>query len=89
MASSVSSERAFSAAGITIRKCCNCLKGDVVKALECMKCLLHCDLLFHEVVSTKDLEGDLESEVIVDGDPDHFIEVVADAELLMGSDSYR
>jgi hypothetical protein len=80
MASSVSSERAFSAAGITIGKRRNRLKGDIVEALECMKCLLHRDLLFREVVSAKDLEGDLESEDIVDGEPDHFIEVVAEAD---------
>ncbi|KIJ48977.1 hypothetical protein M422DRAFT_103461, partial [Sphaerobolus stellatus SS14] len=36
-ASSVSSERAFSAAGITISKRCNCLKGDIVEALQVLK----------------------------------------------------
>ncbi|KJA14859.1 hypothetical protein HYPSUDRAFT_112150, partial [Hypholoma sublateritium FD-334 SS-4] len=37
MKSSVSSEWAFSAAGITISKWCNCLKVDIVEALEFMK----------------------------------------------------
>src|SRR5258708_4887849 len=35
---SVSSERAFSSAGITISKRRNRLKGDIVEALECIKC---------------------------------------------------
>ncbi|KIK79585.1 hypothetical protein PAXRUDRAFT_64478, partial [Paxillus rubicundulus Ve08.2h10] len=34
MATSVSSERAFSAAALTITKCCNHLKGDVVEAIQ-------------------------------------------------------
>lgn len=38
MASSVSSERAFSSAGITITKRRNRLKGDVVEALQFLKC---------------------------------------------------
>ncbi|EED77017.1 predicted protein, partial [Postia placenta Mad-698-R] len=37
MVSSVSSEHTFSAAGITISKHRNCLKADVVKALQCLK----------------------------------------------------
>ncbi|KJA12796.1 hypothetical protein HYPSUDRAFT_113732, partial [Hypholoma sublateritium FD-334 SS-4] len=37
MGSSVSSERAFSAAGITISKRRNRLKADIVEALEFMK----------------------------------------------------
>ncbi|KAF4579408.1 hypothetical protein EYR36_001218 [Pleurotus pulmonarius] len=38
MASSVSSERAFLSAGITITKHRNWLKGDVVEALQFLKC---------------------------------------------------
>ncbi|KIK91764.1 hypothetical protein PAXRUDRAFT_53925, partial [Paxillus rubicundulus Ve08.2h10] len=34
MASSGSSEHAFSAAALTITKCCNRLKGDVVEAIQ-------------------------------------------------------
>jgi hypothetical protein len=46
MASSMSSEPAFSSAGITISKCCNRLKGDIVKALQCLKCMIHQNLIF-------------------------------------------
>ena len=55
MASSVSSERAFSSAGITISKCRNKLKPDIVEALQSLKCLYRHDLLFREEPST-DLE---------------------------------
>lgn len=48
MASSVSSERIFSSAGITTIKQHNHLKADIVKALQCMKGLLKKDLLFRE-----------------------------------------
>ena len=47
MASSVSSKRAFSSAGITISKHCNCLKGDIVEALQCSKCMIHKNLIFY------------------------------------------
>ena len=64
MASSVSSERAFSAAGITISKRRNRLQGDIVEALECIKCLIHRDLLFREVLNMEQVEKDLEDLVI-------------------------
>jgi hypothetical protein len=48
MASSVSSEEAFLQGGITISKRCNHLKGDIVKALQCVKCVIRHDLLFRE-----------------------------------------
>ena len=48
MASSVSSERAFSSAALTITKHRNHLKGDVVEALQVIKCLLHHELVFRE-----------------------------------------
>jgi len=48
MASSVSSERAFSQGGITISKRRSRLKGDIVEALQCVKCALHHDLLFRD-----------------------------------------
>jgi hypothetical protein len=50
MVSSVSSEHTFSAAGITTRKHRNWLKGDIVEALECIKCLLHRNIIFREVI---------------------------------------
>ena len=46
MASSVSSEQAFSSAGITSSKRRNRLKGDVVEVLQFLKCLIHRDLIF-------------------------------------------
>lgn len=48
MASSVSSERAFSSAGITISKRRNRLRPDVIEALQFLKCMYRRDLLFHE-----------------------------------------
>jgi hypothetical protein len=48
MSTSVSSERAFSAAGITISKCRNRLRGDIVEALQFLKCFFRRDLLFQE-----------------------------------------
>jgi hypothetical protein len=46
MAASVSSERAFSQGGITITKHRNRLKGDIVEALQCVKCSIRLDLIF-------------------------------------------
>ncbi|KAG1745708.1 hypothetical protein EDB19DRAFT_1632157, partial [Suillus lakei] len=48
MALLVLSECAFSSTALTITKCQNCLKGNVVEALQVMKCLLHHDLVFCE-----------------------------------------
>ena len=48
MSSSVSSEHAFSQVGLTISKCRNCLKSDIVEALQCIKCAIRHDLLFRE-----------------------------------------
>ena len=64
MASSVSSERAFSAAGITISKRLNQLKWDIVEAVEVIKCLLHHNIIFREVISMALVEKELEDEVI-------------------------
>ena len=66
MASSVSSKSAFSAAGITISKCWNQLEGDIVEALQCLKSLIHQDLIFREVISATQEEQDLN---LVDKDP--------------------
>ena len=76
MASSVSSERAFSAAGITISKRRGSLKCDIVEALQCLKSLINSDLIFRERDVTVDWE--FENEVVdwefenevVDGDDD-------------------
>jgi len=48
MASSVSSERAFSQGGITISKRRNRLRGDIVEAIQGVKCLIRRDLIFRE-----------------------------------------
>jgi hypothetical protein len=60
MASSVSSERAFSSAGITLSKRRNRLKGDIVEALQCLKCMYHNDLIFRDVVVATEEEENLE-----------------------------
>jgi len=52
MASSVSSERAFSSAGITISKRCSRLKPDIVEALQFLKCLHRRELIYREEPST-------------------------------------
>ena len=66
MASLVSSESTFSAAGITISKCQNRLTGNIVEALECLKTLIHQDLLLCDVASTSQDEKDLD---LTDQDP--------------------
>jgi hypothetical protein len=48
MSSSVSSERAFSSAGITISKRRNRLGADIVEALQVLKCLIKRNLIFRE-----------------------------------------
>jgi len=62
MVSSVFSEWAFSSAGITISKCRNRLKGDIVEALQCLKCTIQKHLIFpHDPASTISKEiADLE-----------------------------
>ncbi|KIL57452.1 hypothetical protein M378DRAFT_58137, partial [Amanita muscaria Koide BX008] len=71
MASSVSSERAFSSAGITLSKRRNWLKGDIVEALQCLKCMYLNDLIFREVVVATEEEAELE---------DMDLELAADAD---------
>ena len=62
MASSVSSERAFSQGGITISKRRSSLKGDIVEALQCIKCGIRSDLLFREAGPSSSTEADLEDK---------------------------
>ncbi len=66
MVSSVSSESTFSSAGITIMKHRNCLNGDIVEALQCLKSLIHQDLLFHKATSASQEEWCLD---VADKDP--------------------
>lgn len=73
MASSVSSEHAFSSASITLSKWHNWLKGDIVEALQCLKCMYHNDLIFQEVVVAMDKEAELkDDEVAADAIEDEF-----------------
>ena len=58
MVSSISSKHAFLQGGITVRKCYNCLKGDIVKALQCVKCSFHNNLLFHKLSSLSTIEDE-------------------------------
>jgi hypothetical protein len=66
MSSSVSSERAFSQGGITISKRRNRLNGDIVEALQCVKCAIRNDLLFREPAPSSILKA----EFIEDGEDD-------------------
>ena len=52
MASSTSSERAFSSAGITITKRRNRLKADIVEALQYLKSQYHSEIIFRESPSS-------------------------------------
>jgi 3'-phosphoadenosine 5'-phosphosulfate sulfotransferase len=52
----VSARTAFSQGEITISKCRNCLKGDIVEALQCIKCAIRHDLLFREPAPSSILE---------------------------------
>lgn len=80
MSSSVSSEHAFSQGGITISKQWNRLKGDVVEMLQCMKCAIRHDLLFHEPApsSTLELESDDDGEDDSNGRDDGWDELWGD-----------
>lgn len=56
MVSSVASECAFSLAGITISKHCNCLDSDIVEALQSLKSLKSQDLMQRTCTSVADEE---------------------------------
>lgn len=68
MATSVSSERAFSQGGITISKRRNCLKGDIVEALQVLKCSIRSDLLSKEAGPSLVSEDDAHSDDVDDRD---------------------
>jgi hAT family C-terminal dimerisation region len=74
MASSVSSERAFSSAGITISKRRNRLKGIIVEALQCLKCLYKRDLIFREVITALKETLCMEKDELLDSAMDADIE---------------
>jgi hypothetical protein len=73
MSSSVSSECAFSQGGITISKRRNRLKGDIVEALQCVKCTIQHDLLFREPGPSSIFEVEVNNA-------NEYGEVAADAE---------
>ena len=54
--------RAFSSAGITISKQRNGLKGDIVEALQFLKCAIQSDLIFQEPDPSSMTEGVDEGE---------------------------
>ena len=62
MASSVSSECAFSSAGITICKWRNRLDADIVEALQCLKSLIQQDLMARDTICVADEEQELDYE---------------------------
>src|SRR5260370_17573413 len=62
MASSVSSERAFSQGGITVSKRRSRLKGDIVEALQCVKCSIQHDLIFQEPGPSTTLETEFNND---------------------------
>ena len=70
MGSSVSSERAFLSAGITISKCRNWLQADVVEALQFLKCLIQKELIYHEPQPSSILEQELDGVLEDYGDPE-------------------
>jgi hypothetical protein len=86
MASSVSSERAFSSAGITISKRRNRLKPDIVEALQFLKCSYHRDLLFREEASAQHeidgLEYEDMDEIVDENEEDGGVVVVGVNEVL-------
>lgn len=97
MASSVSSERAFSQGGITISKCRNRLKGDLIEALQCVKCALCHDILFREpgpsssteeALEDLDIESDTnDSEKLSDAEDEGWDALLEGDEDLIESDS--
>ena len=66
MASSVSSKRVFSSAGITISKWHNRLDGDIVEALQCLKSFIHEDIM------VRDLNTVAKEEVELDKVDEHY-----------------
>ena len=83
MASSVSSERAFSSAGITICKRRNCLDGDIVKALQCLKMLIHQDLMSRGMTTVAEEEAHLDQEDEEQGNADFTM-----AEVMNGNNTW-
>lgn len=62
MAASVSSEHAFLQGGITVTKWRNQLKGDIVEALQCVKCAIRHDPLYQEPGPSSILEAEVNDD---------------------------
>jgi hypothetical protein len=60
MASLVSSERAFSSAGITICKRRNHLNSDIVEALQCLKSFIQQDLMVRNFITVAEEEAEMD-----------------------------
>ena len=71
MAASVSSERAFSQGGITVTKRRNWLKGNIVEALQCVKCAVRHDLLYREPGPSSILEAEVNDDGQCSDDSDN------------------
>ena len=95
MASSVASERAFSAAGITISKRRNRLDADIVEALQCLKSLIpQQDLISKTFPSLAEEEFAMDdadaqranqggtSEDVIDDEAEWEFEAIADTDLV-------
>ena len=54
-------------AGITISKRRNQLKGDVVEALQCLKCMIHHNLIFQEPPPSSKVKATFKDEEVGDG----------------------
>ena len=65
MASSVSSERAFSQGGITISKHRSRLKGDIVEGLQVLKCSYKKDLIFRLPEPSSMMEQELVDNILL------------------------
>ena len=68
MSSSVSSEHTFLHGRITISKWQSCLKGDLIEALQCVKCAIWNDLLFQDTAPSSALETELKARDNLEGD---------------------
>lgn len=79
MVLSVSSEQAFSSAGITISKQQNRLKANIVEALQVMKFLLKKSLIYQMPPYTSLWEKENEDIQDDDGDPD-WVDDLSDAD---------
>lgn len=87
MASSVSSERAFSSAGLTITKLRSRLKSDIVEALQGLKAALRTDFLAREAQPSSLLEEQiLEGEDEEGWEDDELDSIGADLALGLVSD---